>query len=293
MAITVHFRGVGVFVTNGLTVTELLFPNADSRHPPDHETLPNGQIGHADKSAAKKHFAGVLTVDVAGQERNRALIGRRVTFPGNTATRIDASFRKKLPPLDRCTDSPGHKLRLLPEEERKGDRVASRILLAGGQLVAHDPGLTIEFDMDGHFGPAARGRRYAYDVEWTTNDAAVSLEVETFDGRPESPIELSGAVPEAYFYCFDDNSPSKRDLTKLDPTKCTNPPVTDHDFKWIYQLLDRENSNHRRWQDWLQGSDFPAPRTDCVERGALAAARAGEAGLIPVSTCYSTAWDGP
>jgi hypothetical protein len=291
MAITVHFRGVGVFVTDGPTVTEVLFPNAESRRPPDHVTRPDGKIGHADGSKAKDHFAGVLTISATGHERNHRLLGRRVTFPADGPTGIDASFRRKLPPLQRCTTSPGFTLRLLPQDERQSDRVASQILLSGGELAALDPNLSIEFEMDGHHAPPAPRQRYAYDVVWTTRAESVTLEVETFDGHPEQSIELNANTPEAFFYCFDHPNPRKYDLIKLEPGKCSFPPVTDHDFKWIYQLLDREDSNHRTWQDWLGSDQFPAPRTDCVERPAPAALR--DAGLIPVSTCYSTAFDGP
>ena len=42
-------------------------------------------------------------------------------------------------------------------------------------------------------------------------------------------------------------------------------------------------------QDWLRSTDLPATRTDCIRRRGFVATPGA---WIPLSTCYSTVWDG-
>jgi hypothetical protein len=288
MAIEVHFRGVGIFVTDGpQAATEVLFPNAESV-PPDAVDLGGGVMGHADRSKAKKHHAGILTVSATGQEHRRALASHRVDFPNADATSVDASFHRRLPPLKQCTNADGFRLRLLPEADREGDRVATRIVLRGGTLEARPSALAVDFEMNARHGTPGGPARYSYDVVWTTGEARVLLDVTTFDGQQEDPIELDSTTPEAYFYCFDNKNPKKRDLTRIDPSACAG-RLTDDDFKWVYMLFDRAEGNHQTWQDWLEGNQFPAPWTNCRRRDPFLK----DEPLIPVSTCYSAPFDGP
>jgi hypothetical protein len=129
-------------------------------------------------------------------------------------------------------------------------------------------------------------RYYATVAMWTTDDPVVKLTAKKMWGNGGTKtITLDAAHPVAYLYNFDVKDPLLKDFEE-NPKKCQGRTV-DHDFKWIFQVMDPKSPRVRPWQDYLEGDDFPAPVTDCVPH------RLRDIRLVPVSTCFPTVWDGP
>jgi hypothetical protein len=174
--ITIHFIGVSVFVVSkNDEVDEILFPNAQTRFPPDH-TMQGTSMRHADRSRANRHYAGAIVLDAQDQivERQR-LIGREVTFPSRSPTKIDGNFRDAFPSLRDATRN--RPIELLSDDDRKTSRVATRIKLRGGNPIsATIPDHGFRFGMPVLSEPnPLRERFYATVATWTTSDATVTL----------------------------------------------------------------------------------------------------------------------
>jgi hypothetical protein len=305
MPIAIFFRGVAIFVRGSDTsVVEILFPNAEECPPRDTEIGDDGLPQHADHTRATAHIAGVLIPRPTGDEY-RKLLNRGVVFPGSTATAIDKEFPNHFPPLRQMTSGSGFGLTLLPKAERevpKG-RVATRIQLAGGKLT-WGPDSSVAFNIDGHHAPgnvAIPRKTYTTSAVWTSDAESIDIEVSQFTapGAPpvrERPITLSAATnsTQAFFYNFDNGLPSTDELVKdeMKNVKCKG-RLTDHDFKWVYGLMDFPNPPFTKWQDWLKGHEFPTPWAPCsrVEEAKVsdkALPIPADMMLLPVSTCFQT-----
>ena len=94
----------------------------------------------------------------------------------------------------------------------------------------------------------------------------------------------------AHIYNFDNGLPTVDELNKATTVECKG-RLSDHDFKWIYALMNR-HSGFPKWQDWLDGEEFPTPWASCrhlkkvVHDGGNLSIR-----LLPVSTCFQTVVD--
>jgi hypothetical protein len=279
MPITVTFRGVGIYVPKNRTVmSEILYPNAEDK-PSDHDTDQDGAIGHADKSKATQHFAGVLIHRKNGKPFHRRLFRKRVTFPGAGDTKNHATFGSNFPSLALATNQEPFKLKLLTD--RDSDRVATRIILHEGEIEAVRAGDDQpRFAMESPFGTTVAPRRYSFLAKWTTPKSQLTLKVDDLPSGSDTPIELSEEGNfSADFYCFDKPLPSAEELKHNDLSRCEG-LLIDDDFKWLFQLLDRQDGTIATWQQWLGPNEFPAPQTDCVVP------------LVPVFTCFPTYWDG-
>jgi len=303
MAITIVFRGVGVYVRSGLTVVELLFPNAEELPPPNNETGDDGLPRHADNTRATNHFAGVLIPGDNGDEY-RKLLGRLIVFPGTAPTEIDQDFPTHFPPLREVTNGGQFGLRLLPDAARQTPqgRVATRIKFSGGQLTPAEAS-GVPFNIDGHHsegGVAIRQQMYSTGAVWTL-DAVDELALDVFEfsdsGPPvrERQIQLKASTSthaSAYFYNFDNGLPTKDDLGKNETTADCKGRLSDHDFKWVYQLMDFANPPFKTWQNWLQGEEFPTPWTPCsglkVPASDAKSNSQDDILLLPISTCFET-----
>ena len=286
--ITIHFIGLGVFVLapDG-TVSEILFPNGQTRKPPDGERLTT-RLKHADNSVARRHYAGAIVLDPDENIVDRQpLIGRRVDFPASAPTRVDAGFRNAFPPLDVATGN--RPIDLIPGADRNTGLVATRIKIAGGNpLAASLPTQGFKFTLPVLSGSPLRERFYATVATWTTNDATLELRTSKIwgAGKPQT-IRLNATTrPEAYLFNFDVRDPELKDF-KEDPLECDGPKI-DHDFKWIFQVMTPRAPKARPWQDYLGSDAFPAPATNCTPHRIPKGQR-----LVPVSTCFPAVWDGP
>jgi hypothetical protein len=292
MRFQIHFRGAAVFVHTDSTVTEVLFPNAETRIPPDgtKEKLFDPETGklrlatcmrHADRTPAPQHIAGALLVRRSHSDTYRKLIGRQVRPEGEgNGPVMQGDFAHKIPAL-RNVIHEAHGLELLPPEDRvNAARVGTRFLLRGGNIY---PELETEekWILDSKFGTPAPEQFYHIGARWEVevdgDRPSFTLAVNDLTGGlAEAPIVLDEETSEVYFYNYDVGMPTVAELNApLGDTEAKE-ELVDHDFKWIYTLIDRDR-NFTTWQAFLRGKPFPAPR---LPGGPL----------IPVSTCFPTLW---
>jgi hypothetical protein len=288
MDFKIHFRGAGVFWARQRdNVTEVLFPNAETKAPPDGEPgkkRPNGKplgkgMKHADKSEANLHFAGALIVGPGKTATYRKLAGRLVTRnKGTSGAKPNGDFFQDLAPLADVITEADSKLKLVAAADPTyADRVATRFEIDSGDMEAK-PASKENWLLDGGDHGKSVTRHFALGVTWiVAADTSVTFELLTLDRKPtgEQPIVLDADHPEVYFYNFDLGLPTLEDLTtEENPFADTK---DDDDFKWSYALFDHPGTAKKKpWQDWLKGKKFPAPSL--------------VGPLIPVSTCFQIVW---
>jgi hypothetical protein len=294
MSFNIHFRGVGVFVAKGRgNVSEVLFPSAESKGPPDGDAgplRPNGKpvgknMKHADNSDAPLHFAGALIVGPGRTATYRKLDGRLVTRDnGTVGAKPNGSFFVDVPVLSDVITEPTSKIKLInPTLAKNQDRIATRFELDTGDIASQPARHGVFLLEGGIHGPNFLQGSFALEVTWTIDsNVPVELKILTLDRKSsgEESIVLDSDHNEVYFYSFDIGLPSVDDLKSDDVPSTIG--LTDDDFKWSYALFDRVDSTQQSWQDWLRGHPFPAPV--CVGRSF------SELRLVPVSTCFPLAW---
>ena len=192
-------------------------------------------------------------------------------------------FHKELPPLEDAITVPKFALELLGENERSDPkRVATRLTLNTGDISkAHQAESTWEID-GGKHGGKVQGQRFFAGATLVIKRASSPFEIKVtdFTGQPDEPIRLDKKHKEVFFFNFDTGVPSIDELTKPDHD---DPDFgIDHDFKWVYHLLNRVDPTMNSWIKWLDTEPFPAPVR--VFSGNP------EMDLIPVSTCFETVW---
>jgi len=266
------------------SVAEVLFPNAEG-DTADKTDDDEGFPCHADKSRATHHSAGLL---IPGPDRDEyyRLSGVEVTFLLSGPATIDATFAEQFPSLSAATSGSGFELRLLADRT-PGGRVATRILPTGGHLAPIQPSDDEPaFGIDGHHakdGKAIPPKKYSPGAKWTPTAPDIeSVEILLTDvTRPASePVAITLGLdrPKAFFYNFDIGLPTEDELLKEKFQAPCKGRRTDHDFKWLYGLMDRTNPNFKQWSEWLgAGRAFPAPVAPCPLTT-----------LVPVSTCFQT-----
>jgi hypothetical protein len=287
MQFQIHFRGAGVFVARGRgNLTEVLFPNAETKGPPDGDAgslRKNGKplgkgMKHADKSDATLHFAGALVVGPGNTATYRKLAGRLVTGDKGTAgAKPTGNFFSDLPPLADVITEADSKLKLVtPIDPTYPGRVATRFEIDSGAAAA-SPRSKKEWLLDGGKHGGSVSKHFALGVTWTVDsEESIEFKVLNLDrsATGEDPIVLDDKHTQVYFYNFDIGLPTVLDLTsEEDPFADTK---DDNDFKWSYALFDRVDSSKKKWQDWLKGDSFPTPSLIGP--------------LVRVSTCFQIVW---
>ena len=297
MAIEIYFRGVAMFVCGpgNKTVAKVLLPNAE-QDPIDKKTDRNGGVAHADNTRAIRHFAGLLIPRPDGDEyrRLRGLDVKFVVDNDDGDATIDEGFITQIPSIKRATNGEGFELALLPSKEETPSargRVITRIRALGGHLSALDPGEAPRFSIDGHHAKDKKDippQQYAPAVVWRPRTAAKSVTIALADpSEPDSDpirITLDEKRPTAFFYNFEHGLPTKAQLEHQGFDTPCNGHLVDHDFKWLYKLMDRTNEELHDWPRWLSRfggvfHDFPAPKSPCHEVNIA---------LPSVSTCFQT-----
>jgi hypothetical protein len=290
MIFTIHFRGVAVFTRNDNHIKEVLFPNAETSLPPEgtkekikdkNENVLAEVMLHADGTPAPKHFAGALIVGPNGEITYRKLLHRHVLIidDDSDGPEIKGSLRTDIPPLVDAITVPKYRLRLLDPGERSDPaRVATRFSLSTGGIYSdQQSGYPWELD-GGKRGGLIPARKFFVGAKLKIQaEEPFDIKVTDFTGKThaDETIRLDADHPEVYFYNFDSGMPSIADLTTPDHD---DPDYeVDHDFKWVYQVLNRVSPDLDTWVKWLDGDPFPAPSKAFK-------------GLITVSTCYQTVW---
>jgi hypothetical protein len=295
MAISVFFRGPSLFVLGTGVINEVLLPDGK-------RTIFNGGVKdkHPDNSNAKKHHAGllVLTAD-GGIALRKSLYRKRVTVrdPSDAgACTTETSFAKVVP-LSALTNGPdaSKHLKLLSPGPDYWTRVAAAVHLEGGTIGSEeDSDLVFEFPKT--HNPSAPGpQQIPLIARWTPTGTEAEIVVESVnDDDTELTIPLAdGQV--AWIYNFDSKEPFPADMGK--PKKpCKKPGrLEDHDFKWLYQLLDPPGGD---WQKWLEKQPLPAPLSECpvviksdtAAAGTDAVAGASTAPSPDVASCFFGSW---
>lgn len=290
MIFTIHFRGVALFASKGNHIREVLFPNAETSPPPEgvkkkvkdeNENVVAEVMSHADHTPAPKHYAGALLAGPNGGTSYRKLLHRHVVIGdvNGAGADINGALRTDLPPLVDVITIPEYELRLLdPADRFDPARVATRFSLGMGAICSEQQsGYPWELD-GGKCGGSVPPAKFFNGVKLTIEARApFDIAVTDFTGKTQADetIRLDADHPEVYFYNFDSGMPSIKELTTPDHD---DPDYEiDHDFKWIYRLLNRVNPELDTWMKWLEHDPFPAPSKAFT-------------GLITVSTCYQTVW---
>jgi hypothetical protein len=293
MEFTIHFRGVALFAAKDEKIKEVLFPNAETELPPEGtmERIKDADgnviaevMFHADKTPAPRHFAGALIVGPNGAAEYRKLLHRHVVIGAGDGADIKGRLKKDLPPLVDVITVPKYLLKLLPTADRFDPvRVATRFSLNTGDIFSEHQA-RIDWELDGgKRGGKVPGEKFfaGTRVKIQANET-FEIQVTDFTGQTNADerIRLDKDHKDVYFFNFDTGTPTRSGLDKPDHDDVDY--RIDHDFKWIYQLMDRQDAAMHEWHKWLDNDPFPAP--------ARAATTGPESRLIPVSTCYETVW---
>jgi len=120
---------------------------------------------------------------------------------------------------------------------------------------------------------------------WYTDAPKAQIEIRDVRGIAD-PINITLEPDEsAYIYNHDKPKPSEKEMIG-DRIPCTpGAPLEDHDFKWLYQLLEPPKGN---WDDWRGPHRLPAPLTQCP--AAPATPIGAEPKAPTVSTCFGGRW---
>lgn len=296
MTIAVHFRGPTLFVTRGATLDRVLIP--DGRRTIFKNGVPDK---HPDNDKTKRHYAGLLVLRGSGGEVGRfSLHGKLVTVSDGTAAAcaLDPSFNRTVP-VHELTNGPdpARHLRLIraDDDDDYWERVAARVRLWGGTMRTVDPGpREFEFRFPATFNPRPpRPRRIPLLTTWHTEAPKVQIAIRDVRGIAD-PIEVALEPDEsAYIYNHDKPRPSEREMIG-DRTPCKpGAELEDHDFRWLYQLLDPPKGD---WDDWLKGEKLPVPQTECPAESSAPGASPtsttsdSEAKHPSVSTCFGGFW---
>jgi hypothetical protein len=301
MDFTIHFRGVAMLVAKGETsVTEILFPNAETEPPPNGDPgdlkadgrIVGRNMKHADGSAANPHFAGAMIVGPGLERTYRKLAGRIVKPVGTSGSppTPPSDFFEQIPPLAKVITNAGSRLKLLdPTLTANHKRIATRFILDTGNIAPVMPGSNGTWLLAGGLhGPSVKTRQFSLGATWTvTADEPLRFDVLGLDGNPigDKRIELDADHREVYFFNLDVGLPTDGDLAE--ETLPSTPGLVDDDFKWVYALLDGP-SGPIDWKIWLRSARFPAPQLV----GLPESKGKPHMLLIPVSTCFESVWTG-
>ena len=169
-------------------------------------------------------------------------------------------------------------------------QVATDIELHDGTLSA-GPLSGTPFNVDGHHRKDKTPilpKQYSPSVTWTAKDENdVQVEIHKVLDKQgtlvlERTVTLRPASSfSAHIYNFDNGLPTVDELKKETTVECKG-RLSDHDFKWIYALMNR-HPGFPKWQDWLDGEEFPTPWASCRQLKSIK--------LLPVSTCFQTVVD--
>jgi hypothetical protein len=285
MAIKIFFRGAALFVAQGGgPVTDVLFPSAEHRVPPEGKTkefeddseVVARVMKHADGTPAVRHYAGALILGPGPTTTYRKLADRLVqASPTGNGAKPSGGLLDKIPPIAKATKKTALELRDL-SDPTNFEFISTRFRIHAGEMSPDSPsGLDWALD-GGKHGDKVLLPNCPLAVAWTfpASVTEVRFEINDLKGSPtgEAPIVLNEDQPTAFFYHFDNALPTKPELTTENPPQKKN--AIDHDFKWLYELFRPVTGE--KWKDWLGTGKFPAPQ--CTT-------------LVPVSTCFPGLWE--
>ena len=231
MGVEIHFLGALLFVGRGNQLEHVLLPNGET-DPDWVGGQPNKKLWtHPDGSTAKAHYAG-LTVARQSQPRRPEFISLRdgcTVNIGSGGVPIAQRWKDMIPDLSAHPLNP------------TSNALASTVTLGGQAAVTRS-------------GPEER--RFGFKNK---NQYVLGLKV-VFDA-PTLTIVIAGAGQPAIIdvaqddyvavYNYDYPYPSQEQLELRNELVCDGKQVIDHDFKWLYSLLD-------------SGNDYSAPSASCV-----------------------------
>ena len=275
--IEVQIVGPCLFVTNQGKLEDVVVPNAFSVAKPRDGT---DATHHADGTAARVHYAGVLLLRPNGDviDRYEGVLNE-VMFDDGDGNPPSVDL-EAVPPLDEVNNAGGNnKLRLdiLPEY------TAFTATFLGGEIVPGTKSNRKWAVKDPHGkNHRFKNKRNATLVSaWRTQANQVVVWI---DGRNVRTLRNG---ERAYVYNADARSPSECDLRRVE--NGTGGTYPDHDYKWLYSLTCPEVSG-LSLQHWasLTGGELLAPFTD----GEPLVAQRIKPRTPLVSTCFGGTWGG-
>lgn len=289
MTNSVVFRGPGLFMQGEGTI--------------DHVLLPDARNGgkHVDTSRAKSHHAGLLVQAADRSVRARySLHDRRVVVRDigqGGACGFDASFGpERVVPLSRLTNgADASQWPKVIDEQNTPDfwaRVAAKVTFDGGDVSGENPSkLVFHFPTD-HSGTDPGPRQVPLLAVWRPRSTqGVKIEVKHRNGEVVETVALATGE-RAWIFNYDKKVPDPKDMENP-PDACANnepgSPLEDHDFKWLFRLLDPPQGN---WAKWLKKGDgwFPAPRSRCPGTAAPTSPPKAKAMSPDVASCFFGSW---
>jgi hypothetical protein len=266
MQITVSFRGVMLFRTqrgaSGDFLEDVLLPDCDGTRPPEGSGFAGGYL-HLDGTRATPHYAGLLLAKGSGSATNISIRGAEVHIHDGGASNVHLGGSvASIADLASVTP-PGSATRLVV---RPSAVVGARVRVSAGSMpTVHQ----VPSDYDFAFGtivPLTLGFTLTFA-------SSITVDV-TQSGVVTPPLKLSDG-DRLYVYNYDDPNPTEDQLTRQHAT--ADPFVIDHDFKWLYALVQPQNGD--TLAKWAMGY-LPAPFWPSPTRA--------PSGIrtISVSTCF-------
>ena len=235
------FRGPMLFVSKdqGAHVDEIVIPDASE------------DGCHEDETRAKQHHRGMLIIDGGKRDRIDLSSARRVTFSADGGTgrpTTDESYSKRVS-LNWMANTSDDRSQWIKRIEKPGR--ATVVELTGGNMKASLE-TEILLEIPRRKNPPHEPRPIPILTTWSGTNAG-SYQID--DGKKE----VIGASAEVYVYNWDNSGPEPDEL--LEPINSTTAPkpFEDVDFKWVYTLFKPPGT--MSWKEWLDGENFPAPRT--------------------------------
>jgi hypothetical protein len=206
---------------------------------------------HGDKSMATTHVIGLLVRRPNAADVHIPIAGKRVRIVADGESErptVTTSFLF-VPPLHTMTNPDGTPPAAQVRRRKDEAAVSVNIEMTGGsmlgELITHSG-----IELPVHLNPPMAVPLASMPL-WQSSAASGRIEI---DGGPA--IALDASV-QAFIYNWDEASPSADELTKT----IELPSIfQDHDFKWVYALLDPPAN--MTWEEWLGSDPFlPAPRS--------------------------------
>jgi hypothetical protein len=248
MATTVKFRGPMLFdtaATNPRTLERVLVPDAELKAP----------SYHVDRTAAARHFAGILMRTVAGEVR-LPLHGttlRVVADDDSGACEYASSDANGLPSIDELTA--GH-LQLIADATLLQSRLSSVVKCEGGRI-GGDKASGKQFHFHNTFrSDAPNKKNIPLTMAWAPRGNGGATVHVTRKGITTTYRLADGST--SYIYNFDDDDPSEAALEREGAEDGAQDErlFVDQDFKWVYFLMEPRKGS---WDDFLMDERLPAP----------------------------------
>ena len=246
MPITLEFRGVMLMCVEGppeaRLLRNILIPECEDTIPPFGSREGNIRY-HLDGSVADAHYAGIMIIAPGAWPRHYPIRGSQVTIAGTRPGRPDVTAGIGKSHGLAAVTSPGGAGPLHVATSIPGATTLNLSLIATKcEPIFPDLGAgSLKLGVEDNLPSGLR----------LTIDDAVTIQV-----APENGTALGIEVPancRIIVYNADKQDPTPEDLVRIHLP--INDFAVDHDFKWLYSLLEPDNATIAEWSHGC----LPAP----------------------------------